>query len=762
MFEKIKKNINIKYNKAVFSLLTSVLTVFLLWGVFFAQHAFSDGVTFARNGDSEQQTFPAFIEMGEIIANGIVDGVDIFTVNGSASIHSNGLEWYCIYRIFAYFGKLTSPLGMFIAFYMLHTFINMYFTQRLCQVCFKMPSKLALLIAISTLTTGFYNVWFVSFYVIESLVVPLIYGIICMLKSESKVFCVLSSIFYIAALTSGYSIISCFLALIVFLYSLVYAISYNINNKKNIIIRAFISASLGVGICIPYLLTLFIGNMKSENVRNGMSLSNAISYSLEPTVSLPKAFFFSDTASFYEQELWIGTIWAFLLVLFVSVRVTNKLKKKEKIFFWIGILGSVLIFLIDMKEVLPFEKWFYMIPVFGGMHLRRRFLIVFTPLLFISFGIAIMKLRHRYNKKILIPTSIVYILLMFGLYMLATKDFNKNALIIELILTSIALYLGMANGFLSKNFLLIFSLIMLCYNANILYGTEEVTVSNDIIKNRCLAFDAEKQVVLDEFIEHLPRKEIYKYVSAEDTEVDVPIYVQASYGWYHSQNKILSNYFGYPFHFFSDEYKASFGVGWYNSFDANYLRDTRADFAILTQGARDKNPNNYNLSSDMECVYLNDAVFCAKLEKYIPRHYTNGAELVIDENNSLDNGYFYCPILDNDDIKKFETDHHTYFEITVDVNADTDLQYSRFPCDKYSYYIDGKKYEPNLDYGLAYFELTPGQHNIKIIYKDKLQNLVFWIFSFYYMAFLFGGAFSYIYVCVGKKKYKFNFVKGNQ
>ena len=102
MYEKIKA---IKNNHIIISLLTSAIVVFLLWGIFIAQYFLSDGVTFARNGDTARQTFPGFIKMGELLSNGIIDGVDVMIVNGSNTIHSNGLEGnvrFCILFFYEY------------------------------------------------------------------------------------------------------------------------------------------------------------------------------------------------------------------------------------------------------------------------------------------------------------------------------------------------------------------------------------------------------------------------------------------------------------------------------------------------------------------------------------------------------------------------------------------------------------------------------------------------------------------------------------
>ena len=290
MYEKIK---NIGNNHIITSCLTSAFIVFLLWGIFFAQYFMSDTVTLARNGDEARQTFPAFIQMGELISKGTIDGVDVTTVNGSCSIHTNGLEHYLLYRVFAYLGKLSSPLLMFLLFHAFHTFINMYFTQRLCYRYFKMCPLLSFLIAIANLTIN--AAWFISFYVIATLVIPLIYGIICMLESNNKVFCVLSSFFYVAAFTSGYATLSCILALTVFLFSLAYALMYNINDKRNILCRAFISAIIGAGVCMSYLFIQVIKNGNSST-KYMTSLPMALDFSSNPTIALPKLFLYSNNA----------------------------------------------------------------------------------------------------------------------------------------------------------------------------------------------------------------------------------------------------------------------------------------------------------------------------------------------------------------------------------------------------------------------------------------------------------------------------------
>lgn len=751
MYDKIKF---IQSNHVIMSLLTSAVVVFLLWGIFIAQYFLSDGVTFASNGDTARQTFPAFIEMGELISERTIDGVDVATANGSKSTHSDALEWNLPYRVFAYFGKLSSPLLMFLMFFAFYTFINVYFTQRICFRCFRMSPALSLLIAVTNLMC--LSQFFVSFYVIASLVIPLIYGTIRMLESNSKLFCVLSSFFYVAAFTSGYSVLSCTLALIVFLFSLVYALAYNINEKKHTVFRAFCSAIMGACISTPYLLMLMQGHSNSSS-KSMTNLSTALSLSSNPTVAIQKSFFFSSSTELVERSFCIGLIWGFLVFLFVFTKVTAKMKRGEKIIFWTGIILSVVVFLVDLRQVLPLDKWFYMIPAFGAMHLRRRFFHVVLPLLFISFGLALQKLDRIEKRKIIIQSVVVYVLLMAGVYSFDTDCINKEALVVEISLTVVAIYIGITNGFMSKKFLLIFSFIMLCYQTNILYTTEEVATSHEVIKNRSIAFDSDKQVVLDNFVDSLSEKRIYKYIAVEGDGSAVPLYVPNNLGWYHGQNNLLSNYFKYPLHGggVPDEYRAVFGASWFDAFNVGYLHDSRADFAILTQEALDKKPDKYNFSSDMERVYLNDTMFCAKLEKYIPRHYTNGVEKIVDENDSLDNGYFYCPALTNSDIQNFETNNRNYFKITVDAKTDTELQYCMFPNSNYTYYIDGEEYEPQIDYGLAYFKLSSGQHSVEIVYSDMKRIVIYWVFTIYYALILIGSIICIVYYkCVTRRNKK--------
>lgn len=737
MIEKIRA---IKKNHVAISLITAFLAVFLAWGIFIAQYLFSDTVTLARHGDEARYTLPAFIEMGEHIANGVIDGIDTLTANGSNSIHLDGMEWYIPYRIFAYLGYLTSPLFMFMAFLAIHMFVNMYFTQRLCYKYLNMSSALALLIAISIISLSFQAVWFHAFFVIMSLVTPLIYGIITMLKSNSKLSCLLSSFLFVIALTSGYSLISAAMALTIFLFSLFYSILYKINDCRRIFYRSLLSAILGVGVCLPYYIIILLSNQNSST-KSMMTLSQAIAQATQPSMVIPKLFFFSDEIVPGEWVLCIGLIWSYLAVLFILSKTTSKMDIKEKIIFGIGIIGTLLFLLIDFKDVLPFDKWYYMIPAFGGLRLRRRYMLIFIPLLFISFGIALKNCRKKPERKTLLIVSIVYVIFHAILFFVAKDAINKDAFIIELILTGTAIYFGITNGFLSKKFLMVFSCIIFCYGVNTLYAREEVTASESFIKSRCIAFDSDKQVALDNFVNTFSKQDIYKYVALEEGYKDTPLYIPGNYGWYHKQKNALSNYSKYPLHgpAISDAYRTALTLKWHNSFDINYLYDTRADFAVLTKEIKDKTPINFVFDFSVTPLYFNDTMFCAKLEKYIPRHYTNGQELVLDKNNSLDNGYFYCPTLTNNNIENFETDNYTYFKISINADTGSEIQYSMFPNEKFSYYIDGEAHEPVKDYNLAYFNLTPGHHSIEIRYRDTKQIVIYWIFTIYYSLILLGG-----------------------
>jgi hypothetical protein len=282
-----------------------------------------------------------------------------------------------------------------------------------------------------------------------------------------------------------------------------------------------------------------------------------------------------------------------------------------------------------------------------------------------------------------------------------------------------------------------FIFLCICYvlvTTERFYDSQEVTQIAYEFSNRSIAYDKDAQMKLDSYVDSFESKELYRYIGIEENN-KVPSYAMNNFSWYGTQNHVLSNLLRYSLHAgaVTKEYKEDAGISYFNNFDWNYMHDIQADFIIVNQATIDENPELYNRIVDWNrpAENLNMGFFCLKLKHFLPRHYSDGELEKEVLTNILDNGYFYCPNLTNNDIKSFNTDGSRYFKITLNANKACEVQYSLAPMDQYKYYVDDKEYFPTIEYGLAYFDIPSGSHSIVIKYNDSFMSLINWIYYVY-------------------------------
>ncbi len=120
-----------------------------------------------------------------------------------------------------------------------------------------------------------------------------------------------------------------------------------------------------------------------------------------------------------------------------------------------------------------------------------------------------------------------------------------------------------------------------------------------------------------------------------------------------------------------------------------------------------------------------------KLKKFIPFYYT-GEYFVEDKKDSMDNGYFYCPDLGNEDLTDFRTDKATYFQAQIAAKVDSSIAFLLYPNKYYHYYVNGKEVQPSIQDMQAFIPVSKGNNVIQVIYKNNLDRIKTVIFLGYY------------------------------
>lgn len=228
----------------------------------------------------------------------------------------------------------------------------------------------------------------------------------------------------------------------------------------------------------------------------------------------------------------------------------------------------------------------------------------------------------------------------------------------------------------------------------------------------------------------------------------VPDYLLGNMSWYDATKNKLCNYMGYELHLCEpkDYMQKNY---WFDKLDWKHIANIRSDFAILPYDTTELTASEVDDASTYYQDFFNQWIDFTnsskdlidgkyriyKLKKYIPTHYTGG-NLALDSNESMDNGYFYCPDLTNGDILSFSTNDYSKFEINLNSKTDTDVAFLFYPNRYYKYYVDGNEIDPVIDDMEAFIPITSGNHTIKIEFKNYIQVVSLIVMMAYYIAWL--------------------------
>ena len=422
---------------------------------------------------------------------------------------------------------------------------------------------------------------------------------------------------------------------------------------------------------------------------------------------------------------YIGMSWVILLlVLLVFGKLSGKLSKRRKIFICTLFGITVAFFALAMGRNTPVIYWFYsLVPVLGSSHLPIRFLETIMPLFFLACTLT---LENQENMNIVPRLFSAGAIICMGMivYMLCGQVPENGAyykfLIVELIFVMGFLFSaqkGVCTNFCI--FFLICSSVVPTLNRSRMYT--ELVNSREYYQNYSLAYSENEQKTLDDFISRLPSKARYRFVAFEDDQV--PLYIPSNYAWFDLSAYKLTNYSGYDLHISPPaDYLAHFG--WFNSIDWQYVMDTRGDFAILNPANVEANLDFYNNILDLDFGYadLNSTNRVYRLKHFVPSHYAQ-AEYVPDNEDVMDNGYFYSPDLTMEDMLSFKTNDATYYEVTIQANQPTDIEVLFFPNDCSRYYLNGKEISPIIENDRVFVRVGEGENTVEVRYVNHINTI---------------------------------------
>lgn len=729
-----------KSNPKAFAFLTSLLVCILIFSVFAGQALWSDIVTFHKSGDDLKGSFPAVKKIADYLQQGVFSGADIDTFNGATEFfsRSNIANQYVFVVLASCFMKLFPARGVYVALYLLQLFFCSYFSIRLGQTFFQMKNRYAFLFACSWIAVALYEYWYLSFYIATTLVPMVLY-------LELKIFetykirckeCLLYSFPYVLSITSGYITVSLALACGVFVMTACYGILYRKLHIKDTLRKVAAPFVLGVGVCLPFCLELTkyrknVVQATSATIHDALGLKlNALD--VKRIVSGA----FENVASIEQMGLiTLDMFWVFILVLLIYLNIIQKMEYADRILLRFGIGINTLFLMIALGNLTPFAAWFYsFVPILGSMHLPLRYLMVTLILLYLGLAVSLPYLPDLKQKKGVKIAAFVVFLTGFMCTMIAPYLFepkiNMEQLVVELFLFAAILYVTYRYGMQHFGTVILSAFFILLPAINYFYNANEIGGLASDINERSIVYDIARQDRLDELVSDLEKKERYLYAAFDSVE-SVPEFIPGNYGWYGYSKYHLANYSGYELHLsVPTDYLQRFL--WFDSMDWGYIANTRGDFLILDQPSIDANRDALEnlVDWDESGAYLDTNHQFLKLKKFIPSYYT-GEYFVEDKQDTMDNGYFYCPEMKNEDLTEFRTDRATYFQAQIDARADCSIAFLLYPNKNYHYYVNGKEVQPSLQDMQAYIPVSKGKNVIQVIYKnnlDKVKNVIFLVY----------------------------------
>ena len=716
-----------------FFIRTSIIITIIVFVVFLGQKVFSDVVTFGILGDQLQLCYPGFIKTGNNLISGKFQGVDMGTFNGATEFYllPNMSTRYPIFMLFSVLGAITSKYRFFyILFHALHLFISLFYLQLLCNKYFKLEKNICLIVASTSLTLFLYEMWHTGFAVISMLSPVIIYYSLNLFNCHSKRNIFLTSFIIYLGFMSGYIQYSLFLVAISFLFTVIYGYLYVENfNKKNDLIKIFLPYCIAGIIALPFYLGVLIYIKKVVKL-GGTNLVTSLATFMRPDsiVSvISNSFEVNRVLTEQMPIINIGIIWTIIILLFLFKSDEKNIIFSDKIFIIFSLILNFIFLMIHLGT--PIGALFYsIIPILGQGHLQIRYMMVTLPYLYIALGMILKKIDFNINSDIIKRISIIFlfsfIIISIFYNIIPEGLFNKNTMILELFFSSIVLVVFYLEKKLNKVSTLFFCFYLVIFSLNYFYlGIAPISFDRTKLIELSIVNDYEVAKKIDDFISsNIEKKEIYRFINI-DGDDSIPEYIPSNLEWYRLLKNKISNYSGYPLHVALPlDYRDNFG--WFDRFNENYILSTRADFSIVnSENIKNIDLLNKIVDTSVEPINLNSKYKIAKLKKFVVSNKDGQTEITEDNINTLDNGYFYCHNLTNDDIISFKTDDSSKYLIEINSNKSTKVDFLPYANRYYKYKVNGNYVEPKIENMKASININQGNNKIEVYYDNVLEKI---------------------------------------
>lgn len=725
--------------------LVSLLASLIIWGVFAGQALYSDVVTIEYGvSDTGIGSYPGFCKIEKIVNSDMaVVGVDTQTLNGSPEFYlrPNMPNAYIFMYVFAFLGRFMQVKWAYLLFMIFHTFVGMFYAQRLIYKYIKGDIFESILFGFAVCALMIYEESILLWFLIAALLPCVCFMSLEAIYAKGKLKKNIKAVFaFLAAFTSGYMNVSFVMVVVVYLFTVLFYFL----KKRLFVFKEWLHYTITVGIagvmCLPYYLAMLF-YVKKTGITSTLADSVFYKFNISDILGIISAWSFriSDASNAKEQMflMSIGMIGVFILFTGFIAGVYDRFIKMEKRLYTVAMGCFLFMIAWALEDAMPVAYWMYSyVPIIGSMHIPMRWFILGIYLVYIMIGLVYRKIRFDNYKKELKYAVTVMICLAICLIVL-----NREGIEFSLIFTE---------RFLLELFLLIFFMISLIKRGKksyvtlfvwgfsllypaviLLYGRHAVSATYNEVQSSNIYYNETANKNLDVLIKDIGKKEIYKYACMGE---DLIFYTLENYPWMYEGDSILSNYMGYALHLNAPkEYLEHFP--WFDRPDWRYIVDTRAEFVILDAVSYEKNEEVLNriIDAQLPSYDMGNGRTAYRLKKYIPSYIT-GEQYLEDETDVFDNGYFYSQNLTDKNIVDFHTDDTSYYSITIDTDKETLMGFLMYANSNYKYYIDGHEFIPDIYNGMqAFFSAPVGTHTIEIRYENKLAMISKYIFIYGYI-----------------------------
>lgn len=738
MVQKITKSFT------CYALLNSVILTILAYGVFWGQNNLSDIVTLATTGDTFLETYPEFIKLISMLNTHTYFGIDVNVFNGAAE------QFYKIYfsknPIVLFFALLGTKFNSLLCYALMFSFemiIYLFFLQKILFEHFLINKKICFLTAVSAMMLFFANSDFIVFENVSVMTVVSLYFLIKYYKNRTVINLILSTIMLTATYTSGAPIYECLSVLVATICAWVYSMDDKLQCESNlyklsVIIRPGILASI---IVFPYLLQYYLYTKKVSVAFNVINLANATEYCYKFSDILGAILYSYKTTSGFERVPYftVGALW--FVAMFVLVRDELYKNITKYLPFLKTVIGiNLLLLLLAAGKTLPMAAWFFsFVPLLGVEHLQIRLGMISIPLLMLSLGICYQYLPNKSDSNVK-NIGVVALCMMFLSMFLADNwffmKFDQSLLWVELAMIGVTLiYIG-RKGWQNNCSIILICFYVSTFSYAFFNNYHSVYERKSFFNEYSIVHNEHANRVLDEYLNTLPNKEIYRYVYINSKE-PVPIFIPSNFSWYHTTQRKTSNYLGYPLHeYISQEYMFNTMHSHFYEFNWKYLLTSRADFIIIDADSLKKNKEFLDQVIDKRRSFVplwGELMICSLKKFKIDNWGDEICNYKEDNVDSLDNGYFYSGSFRNDNILNANDNGANYFSIKVNVEKDGTISFLPAWSKYLHMYVDGQEIQVSLDNKVATVYIPAGVHLIEVKYINIFEKIAFYTIMCFYL-----------------------------